>query len=58
VHRDVAAYELVGGVPARHLRWVGRAGRPLEPAGEPGRWRCPVDGVDYVEEDGQLWPAP
>jgi serine acetyltransferase len=54
---DVAPYALVGGVPARRLRWVGRAGVPLEPAGEPGRWRCPVTGEDYLERDGGLWPA-
>lgn len=56
VHRDVAAYELVGGVPARHLRWVGPAGRPLEPTDEPGRWRCPVTGDHFVERDGRLGP--
>jgi len=40
VVRDVAPYELVAGVPAHHLGWVGRAGRRLEPDGL-ARWRCP-----------------
>ena len=34
VTRDVPDFALVAGVPARRLRWVGRAGVPLEP--EPG----------------------
>jgi UDP-2-acetamido-3-amino-2,3-dideoxy-glucuronate N-acetyltransferase len=51
VTRDVLPYELVGGVPARHMGWVGRAGRRLEPAG-PQRWRCPSTGELYLESDG------
>lgn len=51
VTRDVRPYELVGGVPARHMGWVSRAGRRLEPAG-PLRWRCPSTGELYLESDG------
>lgn len=51
VTRDVRPYELVGGVPARHMGWVGRAGRRLEPAG-PRRWRCPPTGELYLESEG------
>ncbi|MFC5751782.1 N-acetyltransferase [Actinomadura rugatobispora] len=48
VARDVPDFALVAGTPARRIRWVGRAGVPLEDAGG-GRWRCPRTGEDYVE---------
>ena len=59
VTRPVRPYELVGGVPARHLGWVGRSGRRLEPAGT-HRWRCPATGEHYLETDDglDLQPAP
>jgi acetyltransferase-like isoleucine patch superfamily enzyme len=53
VTRDVLPFELVGGVPARHMGWVGRAGRRLEPAGS-HRWRCPSTGELYLESEGVL----
>lgn len=55
VTADVPDHALVAGVPARRLRWVGRAGHPLEPAGDrPGTWVCPVTGETYLEQDGTL----
>ncbi|HEU4945773.1 MAG TPA: acyltransferase [Kribbella sp.] len=56
VTRDVPDFALVAGVPARRIKWVGRAGVPLEPAGE-GKWRCPTTNEWYVEESGRLRPA-
>lgn len=53
VVRDVPDFALVAGVPARFVRWVGRAGVPLEPDGA-GRWRCPQTGERYAESDGAL----
>lgn len=50
VTADVPDYALVAGVPARRLRWVGRAGVPLE-AGGAGEWVCPATGERYVEID-------
>ncbi len=40
VTRDVPAYALVSGSPARFLKWVGRAGFPLEQQSD-GTFRCP-----------------
>lgn len=53
VTKDVPDFALVAGVPARRIRWVGKAGEPLEQVGE-GRWRCPRTGEEYVENDGSL----
>lgn len=55
VTRDVAAYAIVAGVPARQTGWVGEAGHPLKQDG--GSWLCPVSGRRYIETDGQLTPA-
>lgn len=53
VTRDVPAYALAVGNPARRVGWVGRAGvRLLDEGG--GVWRCPRDGSRYVERDGVL----
>ena len=43
---DVPDYALVVGVPARRIRWVGRAGVPLIAAGE-DLFRCPQTGSEY-----------
>jgi UDP-2-acetamido-3-amino-2,3-dideoxy-glucuronate N-acetyltransferase len=50
---DVPDFALVAGVPARQIRWVGRAGVPLVDGGA-GRFECPVTGETYVETDGRL----
>ena len=51
---DVPDFALVAGVPARRIRWVGRAGAPLEPGESPGAWVCPRTGEAYTETDGVL----
>ena len=56
VVRDVPDFALVAGVPARRLRWVGRAGQPLEGPDDEGTWRCPSTGERYAEADGVLRP--
>lgn len=53
VTTDVPDFALVAGVPAKRIRWVGRVGVPLEPAGD-GCWRCPQTGQMYDERDGAL----
>ncbi|WP_299518926.1 acyltransferase [uncultured Serinicoccus sp.] len=54
VTKDVPDHALVVGVPARQVGWVGHAGRPLEPTGVPGEWRCPQTRETYRESDGGL----
>lgn len=53
VTRDVPAYALVAGVPAKRLGWVGRAGVRLDDGGD-GTWTCPETGAQYDEKDGVL----
>ena len=48
VTKDVPDYALVAGVPAKRIRWVGRAGVPLEPIGD-NQFRCPATGSLYRE---------
>lgn len=48
VINDVPDYALVAGTPAKRIGWVGRAGRPLQPAAdEPDEWTCPVTCARY-----------
>lgn len=56
VTKDVPNYALVAGVPARRVRWVGRAGVPLTDRGA-GRWVCPQTGQKYIEADECLTEA-
>ena len=49
VTRDVPAYGLVVGVPARRIGWVGRAGVRLEDLGD-GNFKCPTTGALYQEQ--------
>lgn len=51
VTKDVPAFALMAGVPARRLGWVGKAGFPLAEDG--GFWVCPETGAQYIE-DGDL----
>lgn len=44
---DVPDFALVVGSPARRIRWVGRAGVPLDTGDAPDRFRCPRTGATY-----------
>ncbi|UFU02246.1 N-acetyltransferase [Ruania suaedae] len=48
VTTDVPDFALVAGVPARRIRWVGRAGVPLTESA-PDEWTCPRTGERYEE---------
>jgi len=48
VVKDVPDFALVAGVPAKRIRWVGKAGVPLEQV-EPSLFRCPNTGDLYRE---------
>lgn len=52
VTKDVPDFALVAGVPAKRIRWVGRAGIPLEDIGE-NHFRCPQEQTLYrqISED-------
>jgi acetyltransferase-like isoleucine patch superfamily enzyme len=52
VTKDVPDYALVAGVPAKRIRWVGRAGVPLEAIGD-NQFRCPVTGQLYRENSSE-----
>lgn len=54
VVKDVPAYALMAGVPARRIGWVGESGHPLAPSDAEGVWICPVSGTRYIENDGAL----
>jgi len=53
VTKDVPDFALVAGVPARRIRWVGRAGVPLDDRGG-GHFTCPETGETYTERNGAL----
>ncbi len=56
VTKDVPDFALVAGVPARRVRWVGKAGVPLISAGGM-RWKCPSTGQEFTEQDDILTEA-
>ncbi|WP_313477776.1 acyltransferase [Microbacterium sp.] len=54
VVKDVPAYALVAGVPARRIGWVGESGVPLQSGDGDGVWICPATGDRFVESNGSL----
>lgn len=52
VTKNVPAFALVAGVPAKQIRWVGKAGVPLIDDGA-GRFTCPKTGARYFQIDTQ-----
>ncbi len=48
VTKDVPNFALVAGNPAKRIRWVGRAGVPLEDIGD-NSFRCPSTSVLYKQ---------
>jgi UDP-2-acetamido-3-amino-2,3-dideoxy-glucuronate N-acetyltransferase len=55
INRDVPAFALMAGVPARHVGWVSRFGERLPlPVSGSGSATCPDTGDVYVLSDGTL----
>jgi UDP-2-acetamido-3-amino-2,3-dideoxy-glucuronate N-acetyltransferase len=55
INRDVKAYALMVGVPARHIGWMSRHGERLDlPLTGNGEARCPSTGDLYRLDHGQL----
>ena len=50
VTKNVSAFALVAGVPAKRIRWVGKAGVPLTDEGA-GKFICPKTGARYIQSD-------
>ncbi len=59
INRDVGAYALMAGVPARQIGWMSRHGERLPlPAGRDGEVRCPASGERYRVHGGSCELAP
>ncbi|MCK8477077.1 acyltransferase [Microbacterium aurugineum] len=54
VVKDVPAFALVAGVPAKRIGWVGESGVPLVAGDDENIWVCPSTGARYIETDGTL----
>jgi len=54
VVKNVPAYALVAGVPAKRIGWVGEAGVPLVRGDSDGVWVCPSSETRYIENEGNL----
>ena len=55
VNKDVPAYALMVGVPARQIGWMSRFGKRVElPLKGTGQWKCPDTGDIYKLENDAL----
>ena len=55
VVKDVPAFALVAGTPAKQIGWVGKAGHKLVPVEDKeSTFTCPKTGQKYIELDGEL----
>lgn len=50
VTKDVPAFALVAGTPAKRIGWVGRTGVQLTDVGA-GKYKCPETGTHYLQKD-------
>ncbi len=54
VTKDIPAYALFVGVPAKQTGWMGEHGVRLSKADKAGLWRCPVTNATYEESSTGL----
>ncbi|MEF8753414.1 MAG: acyltransferase [Accumulibacter sp.] len=55
VNRDVPAYALMAGVPARQIGWISQHGERLDlPLSGEGEAYCPATAVRYLLREGQV----
>lgn len=55
INKDVAAYALMVGVPAKQIGWMSKHGEKLNlPLAGCGNFICPADGTTYQLQDNQL----
>jgi UDP-2-acetamido-3-amino-2,3-dideoxy-glucuronate N-acetyltransferase len=54
VAKDVPAYAMMVGVPARQREWISRHGIPLKNPDSQGIMICPESGYRYQEGNGEL----
>lgn len=55
VNKDVPAYALMVGVPAKHIGWMSKHGEKLDlPLSGNANSTCTATGAKYVLQDGQL----
>lgn len=55
VNKNVAAYALMVGVPAKQIGWMSEFGEQLDlPIEGAGETRCPYTGTVYTLKDGQI----
>lgn len=58
VNKDVPAYALVVGVPARQIGWMSEFGEQLDlPVRGEGQATCPHSGKQYILQDNRLEPV-
>ncbi len=59
INRDVPAFALMVGVPAKRIGWMSAHGERLDlPADGTGEAACPATGQRYVLQDGVCRPVP
>jgi UDP-2-acetamido-3-amino-2,3-dideoxy-glucuronate N-acetyltransferase len=55
INKDVPAYALMVGVPAKQIGWMSQYGEQLDlPLQGNGQATCPVTGTRYILQNGQI----
>jgi UDP-2-acetamido-3-amino-2,3-dideoxy-glucuronate N-acetyltransferase len=58
VNRDVPAFALMAGVPAKQIGWMSKHGERIDlPLSGDGIWKCPHTGDSYMLQSGKMQPG-